>query len=89
MAVSITTKVLDISPYIREGSGLKLRGVTLNIFHGSISPYIREGSGLKQENDTWSRRHRQISPYIREGSGLKLVRYALLFSPKKNLPLHP
>ena len=36
-----------ISPYIREGSGLKLKLSTGEAVRGDISPYIREGSGLK------------------------------------------
>ena len=38
-----------ISPYIREGSGLKRVNVASEIHQmNSISPYIREGSGLKR-----------------------------------------
>ena len=37
----------QISPYIREGSGLKLKTANLANRVGLISPYIREGSGLK------------------------------------------
>ena len=36
-----------ISPYIREGSGLKPNAGTVWDFDLYISPYIREGSGLK------------------------------------------
>ena len=37
-----------ISPYIREGSGLKHVRHERGPFFRRISPYIREGSGLKQ-----------------------------------------
>ena len=37
-----------ISPYIREGSGLKHKDVGAGEQTEKISPYIREGSGLKQ-----------------------------------------
>ena len=38
----------NISPYIREGSGLKQWVVGYNQLARQISPYIREGSGLKR-----------------------------------------
>ena len=37
-----------ISPYIREGSGLKRRVRSARSESVAISPYIREGSGLKR-----------------------------------------
>ena len=39
--------VSHISPYIREGSGLKRAMTNKLTTRLSISPYIREGSGLK------------------------------------------
>ena len=38
-----------ISPYIREGSGLKQHSWANIQGRYNISPYIREGSGLKQQ----------------------------------------
>ena len=40
--------MLKISPYISEGSGLKLGGRFLAAQFPKISPYISEGSGLKR-----------------------------------------
>ena len=40
-------EALDISPYIREGSGLKQQSSRRSTATKTISPYIREGSGLK------------------------------------------
>ena len=38
---------MGISPYISEGSGLKLARHFTPLKEKSISPYISEGSGLK------------------------------------------
>ena len=65
---------IDISPYIREGSGLKRASWSVK-YSLAISPYIREGSGLKHRQQSLIPLSMcQISPYIREGSGLKLKR---------------
>ena len=79
----------QISPYIREGSGLKLV-----LFGGvsqftKISPYIREGSGLKPFLSKKIVSRAQISPYIREGSGLKHARAGRAGRARYYLPLHP
>ena len=61
-----------ISPYIREGSGLKRAPSAEAEREGvGISPYIREGSGLKPHQPAIIFVGKIISPYIREGSGLK------------------
>ncbi len=61
----------SISPYIREGSGLKLDTDEPGEREREISPYIREGSGLKLFLARAPPPRPAISPYIREGSGLK------------------
>ena len=61
-----------ISPYISEGSGLKLFGSYAGVDQDEISPYISEGSGLKLPLVTSQTLVPVgISPYISEGSGLK------------------
>ena len=67
-----TARDSNISPYIREGSGLKPRWMVIFVWRAlRISPYIREGSGLKPRRAPTCSCNPQISPYIREGSGLK------------------
>ena len=61
----------QISPYIREGSGLKHHPIRRRRGAELISPYIREGSGLKHHDRNNNLARNRISPYIREGSGLK------------------
>ena len=43
---------MSISPYIREGSGLKHFDDRRMLRDQNISPYIREGSGLKPQSRT-------------------------------------
>ncbi len=79
-----------ISPYIREGSGLKPSTLPPTTVGSPISPYIREGSGLKQiVREEMGSHSLRISPYIREGSGLKQIpRFIRVLNPF-DLPLHP
>ena len=60
-----------ISPYISEGSGLKLLWGGAVGTPQAISPYISEGSGLKLSLTEGTLEITVISPYISEGSGLK------------------
>ena len=73
LTLQIVLQSSRISPYIREGSGLKRRFHYTWKLRKSISPYIRGGSGLKPTHGLLGARWRAISPYIREGSGLKLI----------------
>ena len=78
-----------ISPYIREGSGLKPCIPPRAPFVPLISPYIREGSGLKHLDFLSDHNCHIISPYIREGSGLKPTAQARSPFRIAHLPLHP
>ena len=89
MQQRLTCRAIIISPYIREGSGLKPRQGTTAGSDLAISPYIREGSGLKLVHPSIRFSVLHISPYIREGSGLKLSKFFVGLDADTDLPLHP
>ena len=66
--------VANLSPLVRERSGLKPGKIRLSLRLYELSPLVRERSGLKRYPCDMGNRSVPLSPLVRERSGLKRIR---------------